>query len=144
MVKLLQNLWHTTHSFLSCGIYKLAISLAGAATSIIFVTTKSFVMTNTCLSEQNTSFVMTKVCLSEQNFCRDKNDTCGSSRQRYCSIISSLLFYDDIPVCSIFITMVKVRPFRWRCCVCCCIVLLCIHYFTSPPWPQQNCPLWDN
>ena len=20
----------------------------------------------------------------------------------------------------------------------------CSHYFRSPPWPQQNCPLWDN
>ena len=48
-------------------------------------------------------------------------------------IISLLLFYDDVTVCSIFITMVKVRPFCWWCCVCCCIVLLtlCIHYFTS-------------
>ena len=33
---------------------------------------KSFVMTNRCLSWQNTSFVMTKVCLSWQNFCWDK------------------------------------------------------------------------
>ena len=42
--------------------------------------------------------------------------------------------------------MFKVRPFFWWwCCVCCCSVLLtlCIHYFTSPRWPQQNCPLWD-
>ena len=46
----------------------------------------------------------------------------------------------------LFYTMVKVRPFCWWCCVCCCIVVLTlrIHYFTSPPWPQQNCPLWDN
>ena len=43
------------------------ISLAGAATSIIFVATK------TCLSRQNTSFVATKVCLSRQNFCRHKH-----------------------------------------------------------------------
>ena len=26
-------------------------------------------------------------------------------------IISSLLFYDDVTVCSIFVTMVKARPF---------------------------------
>ena len=38
------------------------------------------------------------------------------------------------------------NPICWWGCVCCCIVLLtlCVHYFTSPPWPQQNCPLWDN
>ena len=50
-------------------------------------------------------------------------------------IISSLLFYEDVTVSSIFITMVTVRPFCWWCCVCRCIVLviLCIHYFTSPP-----------
>jgi len=76
------------------------VSLARAATSIIFVAT------NMCLLQQN-SFVMIKVCLPRQNFCRDKrhvlswqthvcrdksmlvmtkllsrqNDTCGSSRQ---------------------------------------------------------------
>ena len=73
------------------------LSLAGAATTIIFVAT------NTCLSRQSTPFVATKVCLLWQKFCRvknmsllsrqayfcrdkyvfcrDKNDTCGSSRQ---------------------------------------------------------------
>ena len=104
------------------------LSLAGAATNIIFVATKrlswqrfcldkhTFVATNTFLSRQNTSFVPTNVCLSRQNFClldkhtfvankdvfcrdkhmvvetkplswqtfcRDKNDTCDSSRQWY-------------------------------------------------------------
>ena len=39
------------------------VSLAGAATSIIFVTT------NTCLSWQTMSFVVTKICLPQQNFC---------------------------------------------------------------------------
>ena len=61
-----------------------------------------FVATNMCLSRQNKSFVATKVCLSRQNvylscicrdiyvatntyllrqtFCRDKNNTCGTSR----------------------------------------------------------------
>ena len=36
---------------------------------------------------------------------------------------------------TIFITVVKVRPFRWWCCVWCCILLLtlCFHYFTSSP-----------
>ena len=47
----------------SCGI-----SLAEAATSIIFVMTNMYM----CLSWQNTSFVMTKVCLPRQNVCRDK------------------------------------------------------------------------
>ena len=42
------------------------VLLAGAATSIIFVTT------NMCLLWQNTSFVMTKVCLLQQNFCHNK------------------------------------------------------------------------
>ena len=31
-----------------------------------FCCDKSFVLTNTCLSQQNMSFVMTKVCLSRQ------------------------------------------------------------------------------
>ena len=46
------------------------MSLAGAATSIIFVAT-SFVVTNTCLPWQNTSFVVTNTLLSRQ-FCCDK------------------------------------------------------------------------
>ena len=47
------------------------LSLAGAATSIIFVVTNGFSQqTNMCLSRQNTSFVATKVCLQRQNFCR--------------------------------------------------------------------------
>ena len=36
-------------------------------------------------------------------------------------IISSLLFYEDVTVSSIFITMVKVRPFCW--CVVFVVVL---------------------
>ena len=44
----------------------LDLSLAGAATSIIFV------MTSTCLSWQHTFFVATKVCLPRQSFCFDK------------------------------------------------------------------------
>ena len=81
--------------------------VAGATTSIIFVTTKrllsrqkypcndkTFVATKLCLSWQN-SFLATKHCVSRQNFCRDirrvlprqtrvcrdKNYTCGNSRQ---------------------------------------------------------------
>ena len=44
------------------------ISLAGAATSMIFVCRDKhvFVATKTCLSRQSTSFVATKVCLSRQ------------------------------------------------------------------------------
>ena len=84
------------------------LSLAGAATSIIFVMTKdvlcqnkTFVVTNVSLLQQKfcrnkNMFVATKVlsrqayfcrdqtrhtCLSRQNFCRDKNNTCGSFRQ---------------------------------------------------------------
>ena len=50
------------------------LSLAGAATSIIFVTTKVLSQQiHLCLlSRQNTSFVVTKVCLSRQNFCLNK------------------------------------------------------------------------
>ena len=41
--------------------------------------------------------------------------------------------------------MVKVRPFCWWGCIYCVVLLiLCIYYFTSPPWPQQNCPLWND
>ena len=49
------------------------LSLAGAATSIIFV------MTNTCLLQQNMCFVMTKVCLSQQNLCHDKHVCCDKT-----------------------------------------------------------------
>ena len=58
------------------------LSLAGAATSIVFCRDKLvfvcrdkvvFVCRDkTCLSGQNTSFVATKVCLPRQNICRDK------------------------------------------------------------------------
>ena len=37
-----------------------------------------------------------------------------SDKQNKDVIRSSLLFYDDVTVCSIFITMVKVRPFVGR------------------------------
>ena len=40
-----------------------------------------FVATNTCCRDK--SFVTTNIILSRQTFCRDKNDTCGSSRQLY-------------------------------------------------------------
>ena len=57
-------------------------------------------------------------------------------------MMKSQLFY------SYNYTMVKVRLFRWWCCVCCPVLLtLCLEkkkMFTSPPWPQQNCPLWDD
>ena len=84
--------------------------LAGAATSIIFVATKhvfcrdksmlvgtnitnkyiaakiyrhkTLVMTKICSSRQ-ALLSRQKMCLSRQNFYRDKNDTCGSSRQWY-------------------------------------------------------------
>ena len=51
------------------------LSLAGAATSIIFVATLN---TCLCLSRQNTSFVATEVCLSRQNYvCHDKTHFSG-------------------------------------------------------------------
>ena len=57
-------------------------------------------------------------------------------------IISSLLFYDDVTVCSIFTTMVKVRPFCWWCCVC-CIVLFNFMYslFYEPTTTTTKLPL---
>ena len=64
----------------SCGI-----SLAGAATSIIFVVTNMYL----CLSWQNTSFVMTKVCLPRQNVCHDKIMFVGTKvllRQKTCYV----------------------------------------------------------
>ena len=51
---------------LHCNGYLL--SLAGAATSIIFGHDKHFVATNASLSWRNTSFVAAKVCLSQQNY----------------------------------------------------------------------------
>ena len=63
------------------------LSMAGAATSIIYVTTKKIVTTNTCLLWQNTSFVATKVCLSRQSFCCHKHifvTTQLLSRQTFC------------------------------------------------------------
>ena len=58
-------------------------------------------------------------------------------------MISSLLFYNDVTVCSIFITMVMVRPFCWWCCVCCCIVFLTIMYslFYEPAMTSTKLPL---
>ena len=46
-----------------------SLSLAGAATSI------TFVATNTCYKYK------TRVVATNDVFCRDKSDTCGSSRQ---------------------------------------------------------------
>ena len=49
-------------------MYRL-LSLAGAATSIIFVATNTCLSRqNTCLSRQNTHFVVTNVCLSRQTY----------------------------------------------------------------------------
>ena len=47
----------------------LQLSLVRAATSIIFVTTK---VLSQCLSQQNMSFFKTKICLSWQKFCCNK------------------------------------------------------------------------
>ena len=50
---------------------------------------QNYVCRNKYLSEQNifvaTSILLSsqKTCSVSQNFCRDKNDTCDSSRQRY-------------------------------------------------------------
>ena len=57
------------------------LSLAGAATSIIFVATNTFCCDKHTFVTTKACFVTTNVCLSWQNVCRDKNYTCGSSRQ---------------------------------------------------------------
>ena len=41
---------------------------------------ETFVATSILLSPQQTCFVVTNTCLLQQNSCRDKNDPCGSSR----------------------------------------------------------------
>ena len=89
------SFWHNIINYHSSLSIWHILSLARVATGIIFVATKH---ENTCL---NTSFVATKVCfrsthvldatkkyfvtrnviLSQQKFRRNKNDTCGSSRQ---------------------------------------------------------------
>ena len=53
--------WLTCFNAALSPIEGTGVSLAGPATSVIFVAT------NTCLSRQNTSFVVTEVCLSRQN-----------------------------------------------------------------------------
>ena len=74
-------------------IQRRILSLARAATSIIFVDT-SFVATKK-------SFVATKVCLSRQNFCHDKQEFCRHkgfvaasillSRQRTCFVATKMI-----------------------------------------------------
>ena len=66
------GIWVTLHFYccITCLIKWCKLSLAGAATGIVFVVTN----TNTCLSWQNTYFVMTKVGLSWQaHFCCEKH-----------------------------------------------------------------------
>ena len=66
------GMWVTLHFYccITCLIKWCKLSLAGAATGIVFVVTN----TNTCLSWQNTYFVMTKVGLSWQaHFCCEKH-----------------------------------------------------------------------
>ena len=101
-----------TNNYLSAQklMVDILLSLAGAATSIIFVATKhvfcrdkirfvatklffhdkTFVRTNICFvaTKNKHTFVATNTSLSRQaclcrskHICRDKNDTCGSSRQ---------------------------------------------------------------
>jgi len=75
------------------------ISLAGAATSIIFVATKfcrdklSFVATNTCLLKWQNVFcrdksmlAATNTCLSRQKFCRNKH-TFVVTKDVFCHVI---------------------------------------------------------
>ena len=97
-----------TDTSVSRDVVLTAVSLAGAATSIILSRQKfclsrqnyvrhdkTLVATSILLSRQKTCFVATKVCMSRQKFCRNKmmfvatkdvfcrakNYTCGSSRQ---------------------------------------------------------------
>ena len=60
------------------------LSLAGAATSIIFVVTKVLSRQIRVSRQTNTYFVATKICLSQQNYvCRDKDVNIILSRQKY-------------------------------------------------------------
>ena len=60
------------------------------------------------------------ICTFSSCYCTLYTTACGTliilpcDKQNMYVIISLLLFYDDITVCSIFITMVKVRPFVGR------------------------------
>ena len=57
----------------------------------VFIMRIFVVVTSILLSQQKTCFVVTNMCLPQQtclswqNFCRNKNDTCGNSCQRYCT-----------------------------------------------------------
>ena len=72
------------------------LSLAGAATSIIFIVTK-------VLLWQNMSFVATKVCLQQQKFCHDK---------QFChdKVFLSFVATNNFVTTKIFLS--------WQTCVC--------------------------
>ena len=73
------NVYPSMHHSLAVGHGK--VSLAGAATSIIFVATKLlsrqiFVATKVCLSRKKHNFVSTNVLSRQAYFCRDKRRVC--------------------------------------------------------------------
>ena len=42
------------------------------------------------------------------------------------------------------ITIVKIRLLLVVVCLLYCFLHFMYYYFMSPPWPQQNCRLWDD
>ena len=84
---MVKDTWNSSMLFFQC----VCLSLAGAATSIIFVATKVLLQqthvvhcAKLCSSRQKTCFVATNKCLSWQMcVCYNKNYTCGSSHQWY-------------------------------------------------------------
>ena len=79
-----KHMFVTTKEILSqqnfcCGKVMFAVTNIGCDKS--FVATKN--ISSILLSWQKTCFVVANTHLSRQNFCRDKNDTCGSSHQWY-------------------------------------------------------------
>ena len=99
-----QNNWY----FIIRAVWRWGFIIGGSRHKDHFCSDKSSVATNTYFWRQNTSFVATKECLARQNtclsrqayfrhdkrrvlsrekrVCRDKDDTCGSSRQWYTSV----------------------------------------------------------
>ena len=76
--------WQQPYCSLHTFPFASALSLAGAATIIIFVETKLFVATGMLLSWEKTCFVMSNPCLSQQTrVCRDKAFRCLLRQKLY-------------------------------------------------------------
>ena len=96
-------MFHTVQKFFRAGF----VSLAGAATSIIFVGPKVFVAPNTCLSHKN-MLVATNTCLSRQSFCRNKHNFVATTvlsqqayfcREKHAFFATEYVFRDKTRAC---------------------------------------------